>query len=149
MGKGYLVDIVAKVLEDAGIHSYCVDAGGDMVHRGDAPIRVGLENPSDTTQAIGVVNLQNKSLCGSAGNRRKWADMHHIINPKELSSPTNILAVWVLADSTLVSDGLTTALFFVPASKLTNDFNFEYLILKDNFSIDKSDGFPAEVFTKQ
>lgn len=145
-GKGYLIDIAASLLESVGIQKYCVDAGGDMIYRGASPLRVGLENPNNTEQVIGVVNLQNKSLCGSAGNRRKWADMHHIVNPAELSSPKNILAIWVLADSTFVADGLTTALFFVPASKLMNDFNFDYLILKDDFSIEKSTGFEAEIF---
>jgi thiamine biosynthesis lipoprotein len=86
LGKGYLIDIIADILEQHGIQEYCVDAGGDIIQRGTTALQVGLEDPSDTTKVIGVVELHNKSLCGSAGNRRNWANMHHIINPETLES---------------------------------------------------------------
>jgi FAD:protein FMN transferase len=86
-GKGYLVDLVAEVLEENGVRSYCVDAGGDMVYKNvkDESIVVGLEHPEDITKVIGTIKLLNKSLCGSAGNRRTWGNFHHIINPETLS----------------------------------------------------------------
>ncbi len=156
-GKGYLVDIVSEILEESGIKSYCVDAGGDMRYRfSDTPcqnvpdtecLKVGLENPLDTREVIGVINLKNQSLCGSSGNRRAWAGFHHIINPETLTSPRDILAVWAIADKTITADILTTALFFIPPETLLKHFNFEYLILYPDFSIKKSDGFDAEIFT--
>jgi thiamine biosynthesis lipoprotein len=147
LGKGYLIDIIADILEQHGIQEYCVDAGGDIIQRGTTALQVGLEDPSDTTKVIGVVELHNKSLCGSAGNRRNWANMHHIINPETLESVKNILAVWVVADTTILADGLTTCLFFVPPQTLTRLYSFEYLIIKDDYSIEQSVHFPAEVFT--
>lgn len=147
-GKGYLIDIIGSLLEENGVHSYCIDAGGDILHRnvsGDS-IRVGLEHPQDLTQIIGVVNICNQSLCGSAGNRRKWGEFHHIINPFTLSSPQSILAVWVVASSTILADALSTCLFFVPAATLQKEFQFEYLILKDDYSVEQSPGFSAELY---
>lgn len=148
-GKGYLVDIVSEVIEGEGIASYCVDAGGDMHYRNTAgeKLKVGLEHPEDKTMVIGVAEILNQSLCGSAGDRRKWGDFHHIINPDTLSSPKDILAVWTMADTTILADILTTGLFFVEASILLKEFKFEYLIIYADFSMSKSAGFNAEIFT--
>lgn len=147
-GKGYLVDIVSELLESENLQSYCVDAGGDIRQKNtnNEKLRVGLEHPEDTTQVIGVVELENKSLCGSAGNRRKWGNFHHIINPQSLTSPTEILAVWCIADTTLLADLLTTALFFTKPEFLLKHFEFEYLILNLDYTLSKSDGFNAEIF---
>ncbi|MEI6659960.1 MAG: FAD:protein FMN transferase [bacterium] len=145
-GKGYLIDIVSRVIEESGIKGYSIDAGGDILHRGKSAVRIGLENPSNTDQAIGVVKLANRSICGSSGNRRAWGRFHHIINPKTITSPTEIISIWVIADSTILADALTTALFFVEPSDLS-EYKFEYLILNKDFSIIKSAGFPGELFT--
>lgn len=147
-GKGYLVDIVSEIIEEEGIKSYCVDAGGDMKQRSENNdgLRIGLEHPEDFSMVIGTIELKNKSLCGSSGNRRKWADMHHIINPETLSSPMNILAVWVIAKTTILSDILTTCLVFVLPEIMEKSFDFEYLILNSDYMISKSEGFDVELF---
>ena len=147
-GKGYLVDIVAEVVEKHGIFEYLIDAGGDIVHKGDIPVRVGLEHPQNFDQAIGVYNLANGSLCGSAGNRRVWGEFSHIINPATLSSPRHILGVWVFAQTGLLADSLATCLFFVSAKKLLQKYQFEYLVMYDEGHIEKSNNFAAEVFAK-
>ncbi len=161
-GKGYLVDIVGELLEEHSVRSYCVDAGGDMRHRSvvgagveSVFLRVGLENPEQTDEVIGVATIANQSLCGSAGNRRRWpvthngthGTLHHIINPRTLSSPEHILAVWVIADTTLLADILTTALFFVSPDTLTPHFDFQFLILHADHSVTSPPNFPAELFT--
>jgi thiamine biosynthesis lipoprotein len=144
-GKGYLIDIVASLIQQQGIKAFCIDAGGDILHRNTAPLEIGLEHPDDTTKVIGVVALHNKSLCGSSGNRRKWQQFHHIINPDSLSSPRNILAVWVIADTTLLADAIATCLFFVQP-ELLHQYTFEYLILHEDYSIEKSTGFAADLY---
>ncbi len=149
-GKGYLIDIVSGIIRDAGIHSFCVDAGGDIFYANTDPktLSIGLENPSNLKQIIGVTQLPpGQSICGSAGNRRVWGEFNHIINPKTLQSPKNILAVWAMAKTTLLADALTTALFFVPALELQTTFTFEYIIVYADFSLEKSNNFPAELFT--
>ncbi len=144
-GKGYLVDIVSEIIETEGIKKYCVDGSGDMRIRGEE-LKVGLEHPEDINSVIGVVHLNNQSLCGSSGNRRKWEDVHHIVNPDTGSSPKDILSVWVVAKETIMADILTTCLFFVEPDILKKDFDFDYLILKKDFSVKFSDGINAEIF---
>ncbi|MEI6316235.1 MAG: FAD:protein FMN transferase [bacterium] len=145
-GKGYLVDIVAEVIEKYGIFEYVIDAGGDIVHKGSVPINIGLEHPQNFDQAIGIYNLSNGSLCGSAGNRRVWGNFTHIINPATLESPKNILGVWVFAKNALLADSLATCLFFVSAHKLLKKYDFEYLVMYDDMHIEKSHNFSAEIF---
>ena len=145
-GKGYLVDLVAQVLESMDINEYVIDAGGDIVHKGSEPIRVGLEDPEDASKAIGFCDVQNGSICGSAHNRRAWGDFTHIIDPKKLSSPRGILAVWVTAQSGLYADALATALFFVPPETLRDAYDFEYVIVRSDRSAEKSQGWKGELF---
>lgn len=147
-GKGYIIDIVGNLLYQNGVTNYCIDAGGDILKKGST-LRIGLENPEDTKQVIGVVALQNKCICGSAGNRRKWSDFHHIINPESLTSPKNILAVWVVADTALVADAMSTALFLDPSPKVAETYSCEFLILFRDYSVQKSSNFNAELFLKE
>ncbi len=146
-GKGYIIDIIGELFEENNINEYCIDAGGDIRHRNNNVIRVGLENPEDTNQVIGVCELGNESICGSAGNRRAWGTVNHIMNPKTLESSSEIIAVWVTAKNTMLADALTTCLFFVPASILTLHYQFEYILLRKDFSIEKSANFSGEFFS--
>lgn len=150
IGKGYLIDIVATILQDEGFRSYCVDAGGDMAYRNEAgtPLRVGLENPENPGQVIGVATLREHSLCGSAGNRRAWAGFHHIIDPRTLRSPRDIVAVWTTAETTIMADAMATCLFFTPPERLQAEFPFEYLVLKPGGRAEMSRSFPAELYLK-
>lgn len=149
MGKGYLIDLVSDVLWQRGLRAYCIDAGGDILYRipTQEPLEIALEHPSDAESAVGVAALLNTSICGSAGNRRTWADFHHIINPKTLRSSREILAVWTVAKTTLLADAMSTALFFVSGDQLRAKYQFEYLILSPDMSVQGSPGFPARLFT--
>jgi thiamine biosynthesis lipoprotein len=146
-GKGYLADIVALIIEKNGIAEYCIDASGDILQKGPEVLRVGLEHPDDPTLAIGVANVKNRSICGSSGSRRKWDRFHHTINPHTLTSPTEIKAVWTIADTCMLADILSTALFLDPQPDLYKDFNFEYVLLYKDNTAEKSKDFPGELFT--
>lgn len=148
-GKGYLVDILADLFTKAGMSDFCIDAGGDILQhqKGTNAVRVGLEHPDYPEQVIGVAMIANQSICGSAGNRRAWKSFHHIMNPNSKSSTDHIRAVWVITDSTLLADGLSTALFFVDPSVLRKRYTFEYAIIRSDYSLDHSTNFPAEFFT--
>ncbi len=149
-GKGYLIDIVSEMLEAYGFANYTVNAGGDIRHRSatNTLLRVGLENPDDTTQVIGVAPIGNVSICASAGSRRRWRQYHHIMDPLLQISPMHLLGVWVIAESTILADALTTALFFASANELRKKFEFEYLLLHSDHRAEKSSGFPGEIFER-
>ncbi len=151
MGKGYLVDIVGGVMEDRGVTNYCIDAGGDILYKTSSKkqLEVGLEHPGDKSQVIGVATILNQSICGSAGNRRKWANFHHVIDPHTLTSPKEILATWVVAKTAILADALTTALFFAKPEILIPEFEFDYLVIDEDYQVDKSENFPATLYYKE
>ena len=146
-GKGYLVDIVGGLLEEAGVHNFTVNAGGDIMHRSTTSelLSVGLENPQDTSEVVGIAQLGNQSLCASAGRKRAWGNFHHIIDPSSLKSPSKIMSVWVQAEDTMTADGLATALFFVEPPAL-KQFEFSYALLHDDMTMSWSKDFPVQLF---
>lgn len=146
-GKGYIIWLIGNLLKQHGVEEFTIDAGGDILHKSaHRTLKIGLENPLDTKQVIGYANIKNTSICGSAGNRRKWADFHHIIDPVTLKSPKNILATWVIYHNTAVADALATCIFFVNPKDLIKDYYFEYLILYEDLSVNISSKFPGELF---
>lgn len=145
-GKGLLIDEIAEILESDGVCDYVIDAGGDMHIRG-APRRIGLENPFDTESVIGVIAIENESICASATNRRRWGDdIHHVVDARTGEPVRSVIATWVVAESTMVADGLATALFFVPASRLSDIARFDYVRLLADGTIEYSNRFVGQLF---
>lgn len=152
-GKGYLVDLVAAILTDAGLTDHVVDAGGDLRHRGSpaaAPARVALEHPLDPTLAIGVLELRDGALAASAPNRRAWGDgIHHILDGATGRPTRDVLATWALAPTALEADGLATALFFAGADALRQagvGIDFEALRILATGEVEATPVFEAVLF---
>lgn len=147
-GKGYLVDIVCELMQSHGVSEGMIDAGGDIrvFSKSSKIVDVALQHPESRELAIGIAGLNNQSVCGSSIHMRNWGIRHHIINPKTGESPTHTNAVWVTAETCMVADGLATALFFVQPALLQQKFLFEYAIIKHDYSIEYSAGFPATFF---
>jgi len=146
VGKGYLVDLTARLLVADGFEDFVVDGSGDMLHRGDNVLDVGLEHPLDPTMVVGVARLRNASICASAVNRRRWGDgLHHVLDARTGIPVSDVIATWVVANDTATADGLATALFFVPASRLTANFSFVRMFADGRAEV--SDNFYGEVFT--
>lgn len=147
VGKGYLIDVLAEKVRNAGHDTFVVDGSGDLRVVGERVERVGLEHPFRADEVIGVVDISNRALCASAINRRAWGDWHHIIDPETARPTDDIIATWVVADSAMIADGLATALFFVPPQTLAKKYNYEYLRMHANGSVEYSDYFARGVFS--
>lgn len=143
-GKGYLVDLIGEILDRHGHQEYVIDASGDIRTRGVAQI-IGLENPYDPTMVIGTVEVQNASLCASAVNRRAWGSWHHIVDPRTAQPVRDIVATWVIAPTTLLADGLATALFFVSGSSIT-DISITYVRLYADGTVEQSPALVGQLF---
>nr|WP_231707799.1 FAD:protein FMN transferase [Arthrobacter caoxuetaonis] len=127
-GKGQLVDLVWELLVFRGYASVVVDAGSDMRHSGAAGVRVALEHPYDSTQAIGVVEVSGRALCASAASRRTWGEgLHHVLDASTGRPVDAVAATWVLAPDAMTADGLATALFLTDPSLLAAEFDFDYV----------------------
>jgi thiamine biosynthesis lipoprotein len=147
-GKGYLVDLVAELLRDAGVTEYVVDGSGDLRHAGGSGVRVGLEHPFDPELVIGVANLRGRALCASAVTRRAWADgLHHVLDARTGAPTRDVVATWVVADDAATADGLATALFFTRGERLAAAFRFTHVRMFADGRAEVSRYFDGELFT--
>lgn len=76
-----------------------IDAGGDLLIRSHTPVAIALEDPADTSRAIGVVRVRSGALCASAPSRRHWRDaagheLHHLLNAIDGMPVRDIAASW-------------------------------------------------------
>jgi thiamine biosynthesis lipoprotein len=141
-GKGLLLDLFGAILKDAGHSDFLIDGSGDILHAGNEPISAALEHPYEPDEAIGVVELQNGSLCASAGNRRAWGDgLHHLLDARTGVPVQTVVATWAMAEDAMTADGLATALFVMPGADLAAEFPAtEWLQV---FSDGHAEGSPA------
>ena len=147
-GKGYLVDLVAEVLERNGVREFVIDASGDILTRGPDVLRVGLEHPFDPSLAIGVVEVSDASICASGSNRRVWGEgLHHILDGRTGEPTRDVVATWAIANSGLLADGLATALFFVDPAHLAEVFDFKFVRLFASGRAEHSIDLPGELFS--
>jgi thiamine biosynthesis lipoprotein len=146
-GKGHLVDLVAGVLAAHGVTEHVVDAGGDLRAAVPEPLTVALEDPRDTTRAVGVLRLAAGAVCGSATNRRAWApDVHHVVDARTGMPTSDVLATWAVGPSALVADVAATALFFAEPDLVASRFGIRYVVLRADGGLRWSLGIDGEVF---
>ncbi|WP_421789111.1 FAD:protein FMN transferase [Gardnerella sp. DNF01205] len=181
-GKGYFVDLVTNILKDElGDDSlsdcdFLVNAGGDMracFSDEDYQIKVALENPFDTTQAVGVASIASGALCASSAARKRWkvkdanclADnafesnliATHLINALDGVPSQKLSASWAYipaktcAFPTAYADALATALFVSQESdlqKIVQTTGSEFAVISPNHALRKTRAFPARFFAE-
>lgn len=106
-GKGYLVDLIAAVLREHAplVGGFVIDAGGDLLVETEAPIAIGLEDPRDPNDAVGVARVRCGAFCASAPSRRRWTAtapgvgtpvaVHHLIDAVSGTPVDDVAATWV------------------------------------------------------
>lgn len=124
IAKGYGVDRVSRVIQQAGITNFLVEIGGEVYAQGHNPARkpwnIGIENPAATgplDRIQGKAELRNKAFATSGDYRNRRTDesgqsWSHIIDPRTgRPADTDLAAVCVLAGSCTEADAMATALF--------------------------------------
>ncbi len=187
-GKGYFVDLVAKIIKEElggdfpansdlpADFDFLVNAGGDMracFSEENSRIKVALENPFDTTQAVGVASILSGALCASSSARRRWkvkdanclADnafesnliATHLINALDGVPSQKLSASWAYVPAktcafpTAYADALATALFVSQESdlqKIVQTKSAEFAVISPNHALRKTAAFPAHFFAE-
>jgi thiamine biosynthesis lipoprotein len=142
-GKGFAIDQVAALFE---AEPYLIDAGGDIRTQGPSQV-IGLEDPTDLSKLIGTFQLENKSICASAGNRRIWGDWHHILDPKTSLPTRDVVATWAIAESAMHADGIASALFFANPKNLASLGTFSYIVMYESGQVYHTDSKQLTLFT--
>ena len=152
MGKGYLIDKVAKILEDCGYQHYMVDGGGDIyatTKRSGVPWRVALEYPGKPDMAAGVVELKNQGVAVSDSFRRRWGKWHHIVHPFLKAPIESVLGVVAVASDAWAAGSATSALFFSNEgeyAKVAEEFGASYLVFRSDGLTRVSSNWEGELF---
>lgn len=153
LGKGYAIDRMDSFLMD--FPSVCINAGGDIRLRGldgEKPWRIAFEHPQDTAQAIGTVESMNLALACSSPSRRSWGKRHHLVDPTTRMPANDMLAVYTQAQSALLADAYSTALFvlgYEKARSLLPELPVEALLIGGAGQGYRSPGFEGELFTEK
>jgi thiamine biosynthesis lipoprotein len=126
IAKGYAVDHAAKVLEDAGITSFFVQAGGDLYTRGKKPDgtdwSAGVRDPRGPDGSFFALLAVTDHAFSTAGdyersyvvNGRRY---HHIIDPRTGYPATASRSVTIWAKTALEADELDDAVFILGPEK--------------------------------
>ncbi|MBX2837447.1 MAG: FAD:protein FMN transferase [Gammaproteobacteria bacterium] len=131
IAKGFAVDRIGELLEAVGINNYLADIGGEIRTRGHraprANWRIGIEQPEGLSPASLSVSEAHIATSGSYRNYRLDSGKRysHLIDGRTgLPIEHHLVAVTVLAESTMAADAWATAFMVVgpdQALRLANE----------------------------
>lgn len=119
IAKGYAVDRVAEILEQAGIMNYLVEIGGEMRlkgNKGEQPWRIAIEKPATGERAVQRVITPGDMAVATSGDYRNYFEQDgvrfsHLINPHTGRPIQNrIVSTTVFHTSCMTADAYATAL---------------------------------------
>jgi thiamine biosynthesis lipoprotein len=108
--KGWAVDGAVHLLASAGLRSFFVNAGGDVVARGaDAgpPWRIGIRHPFDP-KAVFTVACATDLCVATSGTYERGA---HIVDPHTGRPPSGLASLTVVGPTLALVDAFATAAF--------------------------------------
>jgi FAD:protein FMN transferase len=113
--KGWAVEQAATVLRHAGAQSYALNAGGDIIVRGE-PVpgrrwRVGIQHPEIRDAMAAVLEVRDLAVATSGAYERG----QHVIDALTGSPPAGLLSVTVTGPSLTFADAYATAAFAMGA----------------------------------
>lgn len=152
IGKGKLVDKVAKLLKSKGKEYFMINAGGDIyaTTNHNKHITCVLENPFKTDEFIGTISLEEKAIACSSQNRRYWNSVvsgkkfSHLIDTKTFRPKQGVAGVFTEASSTTVADAVSTALFVSEPQyyeQIAAETGTEFAIIYKDGAIVRSKGY--------
>ena len=119
IAKGYVADVAAQALIDAGCESFLIDLGGTLRAHGQKENskswRAGITDPRAQESNGFSLDISGKALSSSGSYHRGFEQggtlYHHIIDPTTLQPKNTFVSVSVLCPSGADADALSTALF--------------------------------------
>lgn len=122
IAKGYATELVGKHLEEAGLKSGIISAGGNVRLVGQPVVDrdrwlVGIADPKEEkANGAAVVSLKGPFSLATSGDYERYfyADgkrYHHIIDPESLYPKTYFPSVTILTEDAGLADLLSTACF--------------------------------------
>lgn len=120
IAKGYAVDQLADLLDDAGVDAWLIDIGGELRSRGNKVTgqtwQIGIEKPITNERSAQRVITLNNAAIATSGDYRNFFEFNgvrysHSINPLTGWPVTdNIGSISVIANDAMSADAWATAL---------------------------------------
>ncbi len=109
--KGWAVEEAAWTIDAAGGRNYCINAGGDIVARGEAgsghPWRVGIRHPDRADRVAAVLAVSDRAVATS-GDYERGA---HIADPRTGKPARGLRSVTVVGPGLAFTDAYATAVY--------------------------------------
>ena len=109
--KGWSVQLAADRLVDAGLRSFVINAGGDIVARGRPGAldawRVGIRHPDHADKVAAVLSVTDRAVATSGAYERG----DHIRDPRTGDAPSGLRSVTVVGPDLTWADAYATTAF--------------------------------------
>lgn len=155
IAKGYVTELVGRYLEENDIHSYIINAGGNVMvgkaYNKDTFL-VGITCPDNKDDMFTKVKVNNLSIVTSGSYQRYCTldgiNYNHIINPITKYPSNYMKSVTVVGKSSMMADIYSTYLFLLPVEDglkiVNNNPDIEAIWYVDKDNIVRSDNFNYE-----
>jgi thiamine biosynthesis lipoprotein len=109
--KGWAIEEVARLIDAAGGRNYWINAGGDIVARGERepgqPWRVGIRHPDLADGVAAVLAVSDRAVATSGAYERG----DHIRDPRSGGAPAGLRGVTVVGPGLALTDAYATAIY--------------------------------------
>ena len=109
--KGWAIEEAAWGIDSAGGRNYWINAGGDIVARGEAapgrPWRVGIQHPDQPDRIAAVLAVSDRAVATSGAYQRG----EHIADPRDGRVPSGLRSVTVVGPGLAFTDAFATAVY--------------------------------------
>lgn len=114
--KGWAIEEAAFLLDEAGARDFAINAGGDIVTRGEPepgrPWRVGIRHPKQADRVAAVLGIRDLAVATSGAYERG----DHIVDPHDGLPARDLLSLTVVGPSLTYADAYATAAFAMGAA---------------------------------
>lgn len=120
IAKGYAVDVCYRKLREMNAENIMINLGGNIrchgAPRGSTHWKVGVRNPFDPKQILGVIKLTSGMAIATSGNYERFVMIGnkryaHIIDPRTGYPVKGMAGVTVISPGATEADAMSTALF--------------------------------------
>jgi thiamine biosynthesis lipoprotein len=117
--KGWSVDRAVRILTDAGLRDFCINAGGDVRIHGHAapgtPWTIGIRHPEDPRALVAIVRASGSVAVATSATYERGA---HIIDPRTGQRTTALASATVIGPDLGTTDAYATTAFILGTGAL-------------------------------
>jgi FAD:protein FMN transferase len=142
--KGWVVEEAAWLLDGGGATDYLLNAGGDIVARGEAgpgrPWRIGIRHPDQADRLAAVVELRDRAVATSGTYERGG----HLVDPRSRRAADGLRSLTVVGPRLGLVDAYATAAFVMGLDGLrwvARHADHEALAITNDDRVVWTDGF--------